>query len=64
MRLGPDLAYGIDMGSLLGPRQLERTQAHLRDAVAKGARVLAGGRARPDLGPVLPRADRHRRGHP
>lgn len=53
MRLGSDLAYGIDMGSLLGPRQLERTQAHLRDAVDKGARVLVGGRARPDVGPYF-----------
>ncbi|MGV1010301.1 MAG: succinic semialdehyde dehydrogenase [Dermatophilaceae bacterium] len=53
MRLGTDLAYGIDMGSLLGPRQLGRTTAHLEDAVAKGARVLAGGRARPDIGPYV-----------
>ena len=27
--------------------------AHVDDAVAKGARVLAGGRARPDLGPYF-----------
>ena len=53
MRLGPDLAYGVDMGSMLGPSQLERTQAHLRDAVDKGARILAGGGARPDLGPYF-----------
>jgi succinate-semialdehyde dehydrogenase/glutarate-semialdehyde dehydrogenase len=53
MRLGTDLAYGIDMGSLLGRRQLERTRAHLDDAVAKGASVLAGGRARPDIGPYV-----------
>ncbi len=53
MRLGGELAYGIDMGTLLGPRQLERTQAHLRDALAKGARALAGGHARPDVGPYF-----------
>jgi succinate-semialdehyde dehydrogenase/glutarate-semialdehyde dehydrogenase len=53
MVLGPDLAYGIDMGSLLGPAQLERTQAHLDDALANGARLLAGGRSRPDLGPYF-----------
>ena len=28
-------------------------QAHVDDAVAKGARVLTGGRARPDLGPYF-----------
>jgi succinate-semialdehyde dehydrogenase/glutarate-semialdehyde dehydrogenase len=53
MRLGPDLAYGIDMGSLLTRRQLDVTLGHVQDAVAKGARVLAGGRPRPDLGPYF-----------
>ncbi len=51
MRLGPDLAYGFDMGSLLSERQLQRTAAHVDDARGKGARVLTGGRARPDIGP-------------
>ncbi|WP_411283052.1 succinic semialdehyde dehydrogenase [Lapillicoccus sp.] len=53
MRLGPELAYGIDMGSLLSPGQLERTVAHVEDARSKGACVLVGGRARPDLGPYF-----------
>ena len=53
MRLGTGLAYGVDMGSLVGPRQLERVRAHLDDAVGKGARVLAGGHARPDVGPFV-----------
>jgi succinate-semialdehyde dehydrogenase/glutarate-semialdehyde dehydrogenase len=51
MRLGSDLAYGPDMGSLISAAQLDRVRAHVDDAVAKGATVLAGGRARPDLGP-------------
>ena len=53
MRLGSDLGYGPDMGSLISARQLERVTAHVDDAVAKGATVLAGGRARPDLGPYF-----------
>ncbi len=53
MRLGGDLAYGPDMGSLVGPTQLERVSAHVEDARAKGATVLVGGRARPDLGPYF-----------
>jgi succinate-semialdehyde dehydrogenase/glutarate-semialdehyde dehydrogenase len=53
MRLGADLAYGADMGSLVSAAQLERTTAHVDDARAKGARVLTGGRARPDLGPYF-----------
>lgn len=51
MRLGVALDYGYDMGSLFGPDQLQRVGDHVRDAVRHGARVLTGGRARPDLGP-------------
>jgi succinate-semialdehyde dehydrogenase/glutarate-semialdehyde dehydrogenase len=53
MRLGSTLDYGPDMGSLISRSQLETVTAHVDDAVAKGARVLAGGRARPDLGPYF-----------
>jgi succinate-semialdehyde dehydrogenase/glutarate-semialdehyde dehydrogenase len=40
-----------EIGSLISERQLARVQGHVDDAVAHGARVLAGGRARPDIGP-------------
>ncbi|MFI0238846.1 succinic semialdehyde dehydrogenase [Streptomyces sp. NPDC016845] len=53
MRLGTSLAYGADMGSLVGERQLATVEAHVEEAVAKGARVLAGGVARPDIGPYF-----------
>ena len=53
MRLGSDFAYTADMGSLVGPAQLERVQRHLDDAVTGGAIVLTGGKARPDLGPYF-----------
>ncbi|GAA4476373.1 succinic semialdehyde dehydrogenase [Rhodococcus olei] len=53
MRLGPGYAYDVDMGSLTSPRQLATTTRHVEDAVAKGATVLTGGRARPDLGPLF-----------
>jgi succinate-semialdehyde dehydrogenase/glutarate-semialdehyde dehydrogenase len=53
LRLGSDLAYGPDMGSLVSAAQLARVTAHVDDARAKGARVLVGGRARPDLGPYF-----------
>jgi succinate-semialdehyde dehydrogenase/glutarate-semialdehyde dehydrogenase len=53
MKLGSDLAYGPDMGSLISSTQLETVKSHVDDAVSKGARVLAGGRARPDLGPYF-----------
>ncbi|MER5179570.1 succinic semialdehyde dehydrogenase [Streptomyces sp. NPDC002896] len=53
MRLGTSLAYGADMGSLVGPRQLETVTRHVDEAVAKGAKVVAGGVARPDIGPYF-----------
>ncbi|NYG07464.1 succinate-semialdehyde dehydrogenase/glutarate-semialdehyde dehydrogenase [Phycicoccus badiiscoriae] len=53
MKLGAELAYGVDMGSLVSAAQLERVVAHVDDARAKGARVLVGGRARPDVGPYF-----------
>ncbi len=53
LRLGTELAYGPDMGSLVGPSQLATVRRHVEDARAKGAVVLTGGRARPDLGPYV-----------
>ncbi|MEU9171854.1 succinic semialdehyde dehydrogenase [Streptomyces sp. NPDC048420] len=53
MRLGRSLAYGADMGSLVGERQLETVKRHVEEAVAKGAKVVAGGVARPDIGPYF-----------
>ena len=51
LRMGTGLRYGYDLGSLVSAAQLERVTAHVEDARAKGAAVLAGGRARPDIGP-------------
>ncbi|MGV9631892.1 succinic semialdehyde dehydrogenase [Streptomyces sp. NPDC003487] len=53
MRLGTSLAYGADMGSLVGERQLKTVERHVEEAVAKGAKVVAGGVARPDIGPYF-----------
>jgi succinate-semialdehyde dehydrogenase/glutarate-semialdehyde dehydrogenase len=53
MRLGAGLSYDYDMGSLISEEQLEAVREHVEDAVAKGAKVLVGGRARPDLGPYF-----------
>ncbi|MFI5798729.1 succinic semialdehyde dehydrogenase [Streptomyces sp. NPDC051677] len=53
MRLGNSLAYGADMGSLAGERQLETVKRHVEEAVAKGAKVVTGGAARPDIGPYF-----------
>ncbi|WP_336319159.1 succinic semialdehyde dehydrogenase [Streptomyces lavendofoliae] len=53
MRLGTSLAYGADMGCLVGERQLRTVTRHVEEAVAKGATVVAGGVARPDIGPLF-----------
>ena len=53
LRLGTASDYSVDVGSLLSQRQLDRVSAHVEDAVGKGATVLAGGQARPDLGPLF-----------
>jgi len=53
MKLGTDLAFGYEMGSLAGQSQLDTVARHVDDARALGAVVLTGGRARPDVGPFV-----------
>ncbi|SKA39108.1 aldehyde dehydrogenase (NAD+) [Marinactinospora thermotolerans DSM 45154] len=53
MTLNTALDYSADMGSLTYQRQLDRVVAHVEEAREKGARVVAGGRARPDIGPLF-----------
>ncbi|BBH68505.1 succinic semialdehyde dehydrogenase [Actinoplanes sp. OR16] len=51
LRLGQGLGFGYDVGPLASQSQLDKVSSHVRDAVAKGAAVLAGGRPRPDISP-------------
>jgi succinate-semialdehyde dehydrogenase/glutarate-semialdehyde dehydrogenase len=53
LRLGADLDFSADLGCLVSDVQLDRVQEHLADAVRRGARVLVGGRHRPDIGPLF-----------
>ena len=53
LHLGPALDYSDDVGSLVNQAQLDKTLAHVQDAIAHGATVLAGGSARPDIGPYF-----------
>ncbi len=50
---GSNYDFASDVGSLTTPAQLARVQEHVTDAVAKGATVVAGGEARPELGPLF-----------
>jgi len=53
LTIGAAYDYSVDVGSLTTPAQLKTVTEHVDDAVAKGATVLAGGTARPDLGPLF-----------
>lgn len=53
LRLGHSLDYSADVGSLSSAPQLATVAGHVDDAVGKGATLLAGGKARPDLGPYF-----------
>ncbi|MFT3660557.1 MAG: succinic semialdehyde dehydrogenase [Gordonia sp. (in: high G+C Gram-positive bacteria)] len=53
MKLSATYDLSADMGSLASAAQIETVEAHVDDAVAKGAKVLAGGRKRADLGPYF-----------
>jgi succinate-semialdehyde dehydrogenase/glutarate-semialdehyde dehydrogenase len=52
MRIASGPGWDGDIGCLISPAHLDRVRAHVDDAVAHGATVLAGGRARPDIGPL------------
>ncbi len=53
LKVGSGYDWEIDMGTLTNAQQLRKLESQVRDAVSKGARVLTGGRARPDLGPYF-----------
>ncbi len=53
MSLGQSYGYTYDVGSLATPSQLQAVTDHVEDARSKGATVLAGGKRRTDLGPLV-----------
>jgi succinate-semialdehyde dehydrogenase/glutarate-semialdehyde dehydrogenase len=52
LRIGSTPGWGADVGPLINAAHLARVRAHVDDAVSAGARVLTGGRPRPDIGPL------------
>ncbi|OHV06159.1 succinic semialdehyde dehydrogenase [Mycobacterium talmoniae] len=53
MTLSPAYDFSADMGSLISEDQIKTVSGHVDDAKAKGATVVAGGNARPDIGPLF-----------
>ena len=51
--MGSGDGMDVHMGSMTNIRELERTEAHIHDAISKGAKVVFGGRRRTDLGPLF-----------
>lgn len=49
LRVGNGLDPSTDMGPLSNKEQLEKVQAHIEDAVSRGAEILTGGRPVPYL---------------
>jgi succinate-semialdehyde dehydrogenase/glutarate-semialdehyde dehydrogenase len=50
LRMGPGSEPGTEIGPLIRPQHVERMNDLIAEAVGKGAKVVWGGRARPDLG--------------
>ena len=53
IRLQATVGWGAGMGSMISAHQRDAALRHVDDAVAKGAEVLAGGHACPDIGPYF-----------
>jgi acyl-CoA reductase-like NAD-dependent aldehyde dehydrogenase len=51
LRVGPASDPDAEIGPMIRPKQLERVEQQVRDAVDRGAKILAGGSRRADLGP-------------
>lgn len=53
LQIGKSDNFQMDMGTLTGINQLNRVEDFVSDAVSKGAKVLAGAKALPELGPYF-----------
>ena len=52
-KLGDPLQQGVTMGPLNNPKVAAKVREHVEDAIAAGAKVVTGGKPRPDLGSDL-----------
>ncbi|HKD79937.1 MAG TPA: aldehyde dehydrogenase family protein [Candidatus Angelobacter sp.] len=51
LRLGHGSDAKADIGPMIHQRQLQIVEGHVLDAISRGARLLAGGKPLPELGP-------------
>ncbi|HEV8383284.1 MAG TPA: aldehyde dehydrogenase family protein [Candidatus Acidoferrales bacterium] len=50
LKIGPGLDGDTEVGPMIRAGQVERVEEQLRDALARGAKIIAGGARRTDLG--------------
>jgi len=50
LRIGPGRDANFEIGPMIGVAHIERVEAQLRDAVARGAKILTGGKRRTNAG--------------
>ena len=53
LSIGIERDFSAKIGSLISAEQLEKVSGHVSDAISRGAKVLAGGKHRPDIGPYV-----------
>jgi len=51
LKVGPATDAGSQIGPMINARAVEKIERHVQDAVARGAKVLTGGKRLVDLGP-------------
>ena len=51
LRVGNGIGSDVEQGPLISERQLRIVEDQVNDAVSRGARLLLGGKRRPELGP-------------
>ena len=52
LQVGPATDPASQIGPMINARAVEKIERHVADALARGARVLAGGKRLPELGPT------------
>jgi succinate-semialdehyde dehydrogenase/glutarate-semialdehyde dehydrogenase len=50
LRIGDPNEGSVDIGAIIFPKQIDIAEAHIQDAVSKGAKLLAGGKRVPGPG--------------
>jgi len=52
LKVGPASDPASQIGPMINDRAVEKIERHVKDAVARGAKVLTGGKRLPELGPT------------